>query len=554
MPTLLLRFPGGRYHATPWGHHVNEGLVEWPPSPWRLLRTLMACGYATQRWSEVPPAARRLIETLASTLPRYRLPRASVAHSRHFMPTSILEKGREKTTLVFDTWADVGDRTLAIRWDCVVDDEALALFSRLGAHLGYLGRSESWVLAEAIPDDAVLPTGDDAYPHLDGQRGDRGWEQISLMAPELPGAYRGWRNQAVAKALEPFPLPEGKKAISKKIEKDRAKAEAPYPVDLVDCLQRDTAWWKQHRWSQPPGSRRVLYWRRSDSLNVGTSTPPTPNAPRRVTTMLLALTTPSGSRSALPLRARALPQAELLHRGLVARAGRGQRVQCPELTGRDAEGQPLTGHQHAHLLPVDLDGDGHLDHIVIYARMGLGPAAQEAVRTLKRTWMKGGIGELHVALAGQGDPDHLRQLSAPLQVGVTALLGQQGGSRIWNSFTPLVLPRHRKRRGANTLEGQIVAELTSRGLPPAMVEILPWDDETRQLRHAVRARRWPARQPPVDAGFAVRLTFGTPISGPLTLGYGAHFGLGLFVATDGDGGAALALEGRRGVADNTEPR
>jgi len=295
MPTLLLRFPGGRYHATPWGHHVNEGLIEWPPSPWRLLRAFTACGYATQHWSVVPPLARRLIETLASTLPTYRLPRASVAHSRHFMPTGVLDKGREKTTLVFDTWADVGDRTLAVRWDCAIDDEALALFGRLASHLGYLGRSESWVLAEAISDDAVLPLGDDAYPHVDGQRGGRGWEQISLMAAELPGAYSGWRNEAVAKALEPFPLPEGKKTIPKKIEKDRAKAEAPYPVDLVDCLQRDTAWWKQHRWSQPPGSRRVLYWRRSDSLSVGTPTPAARSAPARVTTMLLALTTPGGT-------------------------------------------------------------------------------------------------------------------------------------------------------------------------------------------------------------------------------------------------------------------
>lgn len=27
------RFPARRYHATPWGNHVNEGLIEWPPSP-----------------------------------------------------------------------------------------------------------------------------------------------------------------------------------------------------------------------------------------------------------------------------------------------------------------------------------------------------------------------------------------------------------------------------------------------------------------------------------------------------------------------------------------
>jgi CRISPR-associated protein Csb2 len=31
------------------------------------------------------------------------------------------------------------------------------------------------------------------------------------------------------------------------------------------------------------------------------------------------------------------------------------------------------------------------------------------------------------------------------------------------------------------------------------------------------------------SGTAFRLTFAEPISGPLALGYGAHFGLGLFV-------------------------
>ena len=43
MPVIIkLTFPAGRYHATPWGRHVNEGVPEWPPSPWRLLRALVA--------------------------------------------------------------------------------------------------------------------------------------------------------------------------------------------------------------------------------------------------------------------------------------------------------------------------------------------------------------------------------------------------------------------------------------------------------------------------------------------------------------------------------
>jgi CRISPR-associated protein Csb2 len=448
------------------------------------------------------------------------------------MPIGVLEKGLEKKTLVFDTWADVGDGTLVVRWDCIVDLEAMALFGRLASHLGYVGRSESWTLAEALPDDTALPPGTDAYPHVDGQHGDRGWEQVSLMAAELPASYAEWRTRALAKALERFPLPEGKGKVPKQLEKVRGNAAAPYPIDLLDCLQRDTVWWKSHRWSQPPGSRRVLYWRRSDSLSVGSPSPAIRTAPAPVEMMLLSLTTPSGSQSALPTRARSLPQAELLHRGLVARAGLGERVACPELTGRDEQGTPLTGHRHAHILPIDLDGDGHLDHVVIYARMGLGPLAQHAVRTLKRTWTKGGVGELQIALAGQGDLDSLRDLPSSIRGGVTTLLGPPGGAHQWTSVTPLVLPRYQKRRGHNTLEGQILAELASRELPPAAIQVLPWDDEYRQLRHAIRVRRHPAQPPPVDTGFAVRLTFDQPVCGPIALGYGAHFGLGVFGSLD----------------------
>jgi CRISPR-associated protein Csb2 len=526
-----MRFPGGRYHATPWGHHVNEGLVEWPPSPWRLLRALIACGYAKLGWSEVPPAGKRLIESLAATLPTYRLPRASVAHSRHYMPTGVLDKGREKTTLVFDTWAVVGDGALAVRWSCAIDEEASALFARLASHLGYLGRSESWVSAEAISDDAPLPIGSDAWPHLEERPSEPGWEQISLMAPETPESYRRVREQAVARMDEKLPLPDGKRKASSKLEKERAKALAPHPTDLIDCLQKDTSWWKAHRWSQPPGSRRVLYCRRADSLTFAPPVPPPRVADTRVEMMLLSITTPSGSRTALPTRARALPQAEALHRALVAQVGRGLRVGCPELTGRSATGRPLEGHRHAHHLPLDLDGDGRLDHFLIYAPMGLGPEAQRAVRGLERVWTKGGVRELRVAIAGQGRLEDLRGLPDTLQDGITALLGPPAGSRVWTSTSPFVAPRHLKRRGRNTLEGQIDDELKCRGREAAMrLQILPWNETTFALRHTVRVRTFPAKAPPIDAGFAVQLCFAAPIRGPLALGYGSHFGLGLFSA------------------------
>lgn len=532
MATLLLHFPGGRYHATAWGHHVNEGVIEWPPSPWRILRALIACGYSTQGWIEVAGPARRMIESLSEALPVYRLPPASVAHTRHFMPLGVLEKGRERTTLVFDAWADVGDGALAVRWPVELDAEASKTFETLVPLLGYLGRSESWVTAESIGDSATLPRGSDAFPHVEGQHADVGWEQVSLLAPMPADSYRAWRDGRLAAVAEAFPVPEGKK-ISKKVEKDRARAIAPYPSDLIECLQRDTAWWQGHRWSQPPGSRRVLYWRRSDALAVGPPSARRRSVPRAISTMLLALTTPSGSRTALPTISRALPQAELLHRSLVGRAARGGRIECPELTGRDAAGRPLTGHRHAHVLPLDLDRDGHLDHILVHAPMGLGPTAQSAVRSLNRTWTKGGVGELQVALAGHGELDDLREIPAPIDVAVESLLGPKGGASSWVSFTPLVLPRFCKQRGANTLSGQVNSELACRGLPAADVEVLPWQGATAQLRHAVRVRGGRAKPPPVDAGFAVRLSFARPVSGPIALGYGSHFGLGLFLAESG---------------------
>ncbi|MBX3131249.1 MAG: type I-U CRISPR-associated protein Cas5/Cas6 [Polyangiaceae bacterium] len=528
--TLLLQFPGGRFHATPHGHHVNEGLVEWPPSPWRLLRALIACGYSTQRWTTVPAAGRQLMEQLASTLPRYRVTRASLAHSRHYMPLGTLDKGREKTTLVFDAWADVGRGHVVVQWDCDLDPDAERLLGVLVAHLGYVGRSESWVLAEVLPEATELPPGFDVYPCGEGERAGREYEQVVLTAAEVPTEFARWRQNAVTEALRALPLPNGRRAPAGLLKK-RATAEAPYPKDLLECLQLDTAWWKSHGWSRAPGSRQALYWRPREVISAGAAFPARHMRNAPVHSILLALTTPSGSLSALPPLSRALPQAELLHRALIARAANGERVHCPELTGKDEDGRPLEGHRHAHVLAVDLDGDGHIDHFIVHAPMGLGSEAQRAIRSLRRTWTKRGVGDLQLAVAGAGDLDDLLALNPPLGDGVSAILGgaRAGvGARVWRTVTPFVAPRHVKRRGANTLEGQVNAELESRGLPEATVEVLPWDGETLRMRHAVRVRRRPAKPPPVDAGHALRLVFPEPVRGPLCLGYGSHFGLGLF--------------------------
>lgn len=532
MPTMVLRFPGGRYHATPGGHHVNEGLVEWPPSPWRLVRALIACGYTTQHWTEVPAEGRRLVEALSDSLPEYRLPKAALGHSRHYMPTTRLDDLREETTLVLDTFADVGDGELWIRWPTKVDSEAQQLFDVLVAHLGYMGRSESWVLGESISDDVPLPQTGRAFPHSDSVRPERSLEQITLSAPDTADDYANWRKSEVEFAVTGLALSEGKKPT--KAQQKRIDAiQDIYPVDLIDCLHCDTAKWKAQKWSRAPGARSVLYWREGNALEVGPAASPRISSARRVEMMLLALTTPSGSTSALPTVARTLPQAELLHSALVSKLGFGGEP-CPEIVGRDAEGAPLKGHRHSHLLPIDLDNDGRLDHVVVFAPMGLGARAQQAVRGLRKTYMKGGVGELQVAIAGIGALNDLRNIRAGLSSAVEELLGPAAGTTSWISKTPFVPPRHLKKNGRSSLAGQIEEELKARGLPPARVDVMDKTDESFALRHFVR-RRHRGPQPPIDAGFTVRLVFDSPVTGPICLGYGSHFGLGVFRSFDDSG-------------------
>lgn len=219
MITVRFRFPGGRYHATPWGCHVNEGLVEWPPSPWRLLRALIATGYSKLGWREnVPPEARELINDLAQTLPRYGLPEAAGAHSRHYMP---IRSGKsEKTTLVFDSWLNIGrNYPITVHWNCNSNADA-PLVKSLFEKMSYLGRSESWVQAKVLSAaEAESRPPPNAYPCGEEEHPGRDWEQIALVAPQLPEVYEKWQGKEAAKALEPFPVPDADKKMSKKLEK-----------------------------------------------------------------------------------------------------------------------------------------------------------------------------------------------------------------------------------------------------------------------------------------------------------------------------------------------
>ena len=88
-----------------------------------------------------------------------------------------------------------------------------------------------------------------------------------------------------------------------------------------------------------------------------------------------------------------------------------------------------------------------------------------------------------------------------------------GRGAVWTSLTDYLPTRH-PRRGQDAREAvadDLLLEANRRGLPRPSVEVLKLDVG---VRGGLRA--------------SLRLRFATAITGPVLLGQGSHFGLGLF--------------------------
>jgi CRISPR-associated protein Csb2 len=516
------RFLSGRVHATPWGHHVNEGLVEWPPSPWRLLRALLSTGFTRLGWTVVPDEARRLLCAMAEQAPVYHLPSATLAHTRHYMP---LFDG--KTTRVIDAFAHV-DGPLVVELFAELDSGCTSLLDRLLAAVPYLGRAESTVemrRIERLPGGLARCASSDAAPTAEH-------EGIALLAPEAPVAFRAWRDAAVTEARAAL----GAKAREKgkaPAKNDLQRLEASLPCDAVDALLAATPDLQREGWSRPPGSRWLSYWRPAGALEARPKASPRARTQReRIDTALLALSSDTVRGTVLPSMRHALYRMEAVHDTLVKLSDPSGSDPSPCFTG-SVHGDRLRGHRHASLIPLSLGRrPDRLDHVLVHAPMGFdAPSdsrALDAFNAIRKIFAKD-LPDLFVVVAGLGELSSFEK-AVPLVA----------ASKVFRSESPFVPPRHLKPRGKDSLVGQVQAELETRGLPCAVrVELEVGEDQwivqadgplagRPWRRFRGYARRRSSRAPPVDLGLSLRVTFDRPLRGPLTLGYASHFGIGVF--------------------------
>ncbi|MBE3599391.1 MAG: type I-U CRISPR-associated protein Cas5/Cas6 [Limnochordaceae bacterium] len=202
----------------------------------------------------------------------------------------------------------------------------------------------------------------------------------------------------------------------------------------------------------------------------------------------------------------------------------------PVLSGKDTTGSPLQGHRHAFYLPTDEDKDGYLDHLTIWVKDGLPRAEVEALASVPEIqWGKADESTVRLTLLGFAD-EELAERMAP------ALFAR---SRRWVSFSPFVLVRHSKLRkqsmpggqGVRVVDGpidQLRRELRNHGFEGSDVEVRERPPVRGHWAEFRRRRR--TGPPPAGGGYGFELTFPSAVKGPIALGYGCHFGLGLFLA------------------------
>ncbi len=187
------------------------------------------------------------------------------------------------------------------------------------------------------------------------------------------------------------------------------------------------------------------------------------------------------------------------------------------------------GHIHAFWLPEDADQDGLIDHVLLFSASGL---PEKLIPVLAEG------GELYLGKLG-------RCRLAPDWMGHRAPGALFGPAQHWVTTTPYVTPlsplgrRGKLKRNPLSPEDQLHREIEKRGLS-GLLAAAAVQSNTICAHHPIRPsefvlRACRRRALPGAVGVGAELYFSEPIWGPLALGFGAHFGLGLFEPVDGFG-------------------
>jgi CRISPR-associated protein Csb2 len=412
-----------------------------------------------------------------SVPPVYHLPPASAAHTRSFLSSN--EKDPSKKQLIFDAFAVIErNEKVVMGLNSGLTSGPLNSLIELLSELNYLGRSESWVrvsVAESKNDyrwNCLPATGEQNL-------GNGEYVQVACLLP--PEEYENLSHQ-----------------------QDWLKAICMSTKELLS-----------EGWSNPPAMRWVDYIRPEGSLVPKPAVSVSPlKAKFRCAKYALYSTVLPRVQDTVPFAERIRSFLMGIHKRVM---GDDPAAVSRLFSGKNSDGTPMKDHRHVFIQPLDEDGDGRLDHLLIYANEAFSSSELAALDRLQSVWQP------------KRRPD--------VEMVLISLLAERSiqRSKKWISVTPFVTGRHyRKGRGTfkEWLCSEIVKECSFHNLPePQSIE---WVSHTvtsrRPLRWAeyVRSRKNGRPLP----GYGCILEFEKAVSGPFAIGSACHFGLGLFMPYD----------------------
>ena len=546
MLTIQIKLHWDRYHAHPWGQ--NPGRVkeaEWPPSPWRLLRSLASAWFRSHPGTSHSIELQTLIEALGNSLPLIGIGKVSFSQTVHYQPNY---GKRDKATASYGTTRHENHfaataAPICFRWnELTLDEQQKNLLTTLLEHVSYFGRADSICEATLQPEGWTEPR-------------DFGWCKPCLSDENKP------QRRINPKCRDAFCSEPASFQLTDLWQRRTSDNKAENsPIHLVNQMLATDM--------QVDGGCLVSYempkgwpqeWVVKTPRTENKPDKPAPSDGQKIARYLrfsLQCRVPIASKFTVTLaelfRAAANHHLCKVH---------GQGATSPALLGKDVP----EGHQHAFYLPMAQEHS--LTDLHVWCPMGLTRAEVDVLLRIRRlSWGNGRFPVNPVLTAMSMEPP------ADTQLAVGGEATHPLKSRIWRSETPFVPPLHfyrgdkanPKLRANATPEHQLVSCLRQAGLDKAVtidrlpafqsdrstepqgtmppmpawdimrapegddISTMPFDHAIEVATHQNSSSNHKAHQRRI--GFFMRLTFNEPTALPMpSFGHSSHFGLGLFV-------------------------
>lgn len=463
--TLEFKFITGRYHATQWGRNVNEGLVDWPPSPWRILRAIISAWklYTKLEDEKVVP----ILEKMCKSDVTFHIPNAVQSHTRHYMPYA-----NNKTEKIIDSFIMMDkEQSLHVKWNMLnLNNDEKEILKTITRQIRYIGRAESWC-------------------------------QINLHKEKITPNC--------------IPLKYDENTSNKEIIDIMVPTSDATLADL--CIE--TSHMYKERTSHPKGSKTIQYLRPHDCLTkIDSHSEYSSNI--EVVRYIIAEKIPPDVTQTITI-------GDSIKRAAMSIYGRQNDNGVSEtLSGKNANREKLErGHTHAYYIPTDENLDGKIDHVTIIAKKQFTKKEMFALGKIRT--IRYGQSSLDLIYEANGKIEDFNKVSllhtskkwesfTPYVLNRHMKLRGPKGNKIIIDGPAEQLKKEIQKRFGDDIKIKNLTITDSQSL-------------MKSGRKPIQFKRWRKHKLPGFGAYKVKIEFESIMQGPLLFGHGAHYGLGMFV-------------------------